>query len=208
MGGIRILIQMNVKYMKYSTHNGFTLMEILTAIFVFSIVVLMVTAIFVRSIGVLRTTREIQDNLENAQTSMNFIAKTLRTSRIVNSSDTSIEVLDFSQGRCFEFTFDNGDGTMLQAISADAYDGTSDPIEFCEGASYGAALPMNDAYVQGEFVRVIESEPGDAASDQVVGFVTISMEVYPPGTDLNGPTVRSMTPIQTSVSLRDYYNLF
>ncbi|PJA87728.1 MAG: hypothetical protein CO140_02745, partial [Candidatus Moranbacteria bacterium CG_4_9_14_3_um_filter_40_7] len=60
--------------------KGFTLIEMMIAIFIFSLMMIAVTEIFSSSFGGYGNARNIQKDLEDAQFVMGQIAKTLRTS--------------------------------------------------------------------------------------------------------------------------------
>ncbi|GBE17247.1 hypothetical protein BMS3Abin15_01086 [bacterium BMS3Abin15] len=187
--------------------KGFSLLELLVAIFIFSVVMVASTGIFGSSIKGYRNAKAIQKDMENAQDAMSVIAKTLRTSTVyecfgVAWGDCStppfqaIRIYDHSQNKCVMYGFRSSDN-VLEAIKF-SIAGTDDPaVECINGANYGGSSAASDLVdtgnVTGQF-DVIQSVVGQ------IGKITVSMEVAPnPSTP-----EKDKARIQTTVSLRDY----
>ncbi|MFA5986221.1 MAG: prepilin-type N-terminal cleavage/methylation domain-containing protein [Parcubacteria group bacterium] len=117
--------------------KGFTLIELMVSIFIFLIIMTAIVGIFARQIQAYRNARVSQNDLENAQFAMNYMAKTLRTATVLgrnnedlrdpaqfasaqgNTDDFSLlridgsnklVLYDFSQELCMRFYFATGEG--------------------------------------------------------------------------------------------------
>lgn len=191
--------------------NGFTFIEIIIAVFIFALMMMAVAGIFSSSIGGYQKARAVQKNLEDAQFVMNQIAKILRTSSIADDSfldsivSDSIVVFDYSQGKCFRYTFDGNkikfgkrEAPVLAGEEKELFE--KDPIAWCNSNKPNAPTPMADLNVTGKF-KITKSKPSIDNENGVLGKVTISMKVCS-----NVGCTADKADIQTSVSLRDYYN--
>jgi len=174
--------------------RGFTLVEILVSTFVFILVITMVSVVFSSEILAYRSAKAIQRDLENAQFTVNLIAKTLRTSTIISASSSQVRVYDFSQAECIEFRFQNNVvETRATAVTNDDF-----TTNGCGDAPSGSWASFTTGVVEGAFDVVSSSE----TPSKVIGQATISMTVYPPGG--SSAPEDDKVRIQTSVSLRDY----
>lgn len=197
---------------KYPAANkkGFSLLEVIVATFVFSIVIVSSTIIFGSSIKGYRNVRVIQKDLENAQSAMNIMAKTLRTSSVYQCSSDglfwgadcssvipikAIRIFDYSQSKCVMYKFRSSDN-VLEEIKFSVAEGDEPDVDCMTDSNYKGTTASDlvaTGNVTGRF-DVIQSSIGQ------VGKVTISMEVAPNPSASEKDKVR----IQTSVSLRDY----
>lgn len=168
--------------------RGFTLLEVLVSLFIFSIVMMATAQIFGTAYSGYRMTRLVQRDIENAQFAMNVLAKTLRTSTVVSASGSRqlVKFFDYSQGtegRCF-----------LYQISADALQvasGDSTGVNHCNGMTLNTFTTVTTGTVTGSF-QVTPSDPATR-----VGKVTISLVI-------SEMTSVHSARLQTSVSLRDF----
>lgn len=180
---------------KICSAQGFTLVEILVALFIFVILMVGVSQIFGAAFFGYRNTRAVQKDLENAQFTLNSMVKMLRTSTVVSpaaSNTNRVRFYDYSQGLCIEYWIDGGNKT-LSVISAS----TSDSDQ-CKLANFpaGSFAPLTSGNVSGTFVLT----PSDGTSSpKVVGKVTVSLQIQEAQTHA--------ARIQSSVSLRDYGNV-
>ena len=180
--------------------RGFTLLEMLLAVFIFSLVMITVVALFTRFVTFQKRSRSIQRNMENSVYVMELMAKMLRTSSVVscnnftrstcNAQESSIEIYDYSQNKCIRFYSQNNIIKMGSAVT---------PRANC--SSSGVSLVSTDLannFISNLDFRAIKTD--DAASR--VGKVTISLEVCSNGTCSGAENDRAN--LQTTVSLRDY----
>ncbi len=194
--------------------KGFSLVEMLVAVFIFLIVMTAVVTIFARQSESFSYLRIQQRNTENAQFAINFIAKTLRTSTIVgdpllgtNPSETDIHVFDYSQDLCFRFQFDNTLGTLtVTSRLPDPSDklscGRPSWMNPADPSFSGEHYELTTGFVRGSFHTLETTRDYDplAIGNQFrIGFITMRLEI----SDTNPATSRKIW-IQSSVSLRDY----
>jgi len=180
--------------------QGFTLIEVIVAVFIFALAASAASGIFVKMIQSYRYTKVVQRDLESAQYAMNLITKTLRTSSIVNCSSgfpncpgTSawIRVYDYSRDECRMYSFNDN---RLEERIPDPPIVITDPSD-CSGGIYGGpalSKSLTTGNVSGSFDATVSS---DVSGSEVMGKATISMTVKSGNRDTN---------IQSSVSLRDY----
>ncbi len=191
--------------------KGFTFIEIIIAVFIFSLMMLAVTGIFSGSIGGYRTARITQKNLEDAQFIMNQMAKILRTSSVQENPPTdNLIIYDYSQGKCFKYGFitDNGNkkisvGSKNPPLVEDKPNREifeKDTAAWCKNQSF-TLDPMAAFHVENTTpFSAIASKPG-SGSNGVLGKVTVSLSICQNAASCSKDRVR----IQSSVSLRDYY---
>ena len=123
--------------LKKKTLKGFSLMESMIAMFIFSMFMVVVTGFFSKFIFVGKNAQQLQQNLEDTQFAMNRVAKVLRTSVIINPSSNNanhprVRVFDYSQNKCIEYEFSGN--SFLEKISGNA-SSTGDPKAWCAGLS-------------------------------------------------------------------------
>lgn len=185
---------MRIKKARPLSRRGFTLLEIIVALFVFSIAMVAVTAIFASFISANRTTKNTQKALEDAEQAMNIMTKEIRTSSVAFTSGspvTTLGILEYSDPagpQCIGYRFN---GTNIQytapvAVASGLPTDCTQAVLTAAGATY--ANLINTPITGGSFI-VTPSAP------QTVGKVTILMSV-------TAGTIQ--TPIQGTVSLRDY----
>jgi hypothetical protein len=136
-----------------------------------------------------RSTRAVQHDIENAQYSMNVIAKELRTSSVVSNPgpQDSVKFYDHSQGICFRYRISGGNLEMASAGSTGVAD--------CSGKVLPALVTISTGTINGSFQVTLS----DGGAVKHVGKVTISLEVY--------EDAAHRAHIQTSISLRDFGNI-
>jgi Tfp pilus assembly protein PilV len=85
--------------------RGFTLVETLIAMLLFTLIVVMISGVFMTFLKNYVVVRNLQRSTESAQFAMNLMAKTIRTSQVAPQVDTAyIDLFDFSQSRCLRYT--------------------------------------------------------------------------------------------------------
>lgn len=174
---------------RMNTVRGFTLIEVVVAMFIFVIIMTTVSGIFGRAFQGYRGAKAIQRDLEAAQYAINLMAKSLRTSSIISNSPTSVNIYDHSQDKCIVYRFDSDNKLKISSANP-SFPGDKDTCTFS-----GTLSDMTTGYVAGNFL-VVPSLAG------IVGKVTVSIKVCPPTGCTGSP--RDEAKIQTSVSLRDY----
>lgn len=180
--------------------KAFSLLEVVIALFVFSLLVATLANVYVGFLSAQQKSKESQRSLESSQTALNILAKTLRTSKIVGTPTGSLmRVFDYSRDteKCMEFSV--ASENLLMASSADA----DTDENLCETAVMGAATSLIEGRVMGGF-SILPSEEGVS-----VGKAVISFQLCPKGSDATacnvdaaGVITGNPINIQTSVSLR------
>lgn len=185
---------------------GFTLIELMISVFIFLLIMTATVTIFTREITAYRVARETQKNLENAQFTFNFLAKTLRTSEVNDFSSSKLYAYDHSQNKCFIFTF-TADALMMQKQA----DGTTMQPGLCRGTPPSMepdVISLTIGDVTGSF-RVKRSNDGTEYGEvntASVGAVTTILLIEPEGGARTNVGNAEKLSIQTTVSLRDYPN--
>ncbi len=191
-----------------TTHNsqlekGFTFVEVIIATFVFVLIMTTLSVIFSSALKSLRSGKAIQKDLEGAQQAMNIIAKTLRTSKVVDPdiptlNASSITVYDYSQAdfvdpvdgpnkECIKYEF-SGNSLKSGAVTAANEDA-------CAAASVTTAN-MTTGTVTGNFYV-------DPSTKDLAGKITIAVKVCPPNGCTGNP--KDEAKVQSTVSLRNEY---
>jgi prepilin-type N-terminal cleavage/methylation domain-containing protein len=175
--------------LRKTSFRGFTLIEVIVSLFIFSIMMVVVSQVFASAFSGYRSTRAIQRDIDNAQYSLNIIAKELRTSSVVNPASGNlvnssfVQFFDHSQSKCFRYRISGGN---LQVASANVAD-----VAACSGATLSTFTNITTGVINGSF-RVTPSTSAPAH----VGKVTVSLDIS------EGSTHHAR--IQTTVSLRDF----
>lgn len=172
--------------------KGFSIIEILVAVFIFSLIMVAVAQIFSSTMLSYNQGRTTQQNLEDTEVAMNTMAKVLRTSHVFNDNPNVIRAYDYSRNICVRYRLNvNGNNQLL--VSTVNNGGTvKDPQ--CDFLA-APETSMINAKVSGQF-DVVLSKDTLTSSNPTVGKVTMSL-VVDPGTSWE-------QTLQTSVSLRDY----
>ena len=178
------------KVFKLSRKNkGFSLVEILIAIFVFSITMVMLTGSFAGFYKNYLNAKRMQKNIENAQYVMNSMAKIIRTSK-VDASTTSfpLDIYDYSQGRCIRYAYDEPDKKLLYYSKND-----SDP-DNCNYDDLGGSYNLTPGIIARALIEAEPTTEEDGTTSY--GKVTIALRLQDESNEV------SDMPIQMSVSLR------
>lgn len=183
--------------------RGFTLLEMVISLGIFSIIALAVAGTFASGFSTYKETRALARNLENAQFAMNTLAKLLRTSTIVQPSSAQwskqIIFYDKSSRRCFQYRVLTLAGPGLSTLEA-RWVPVSSPSSCQPGDPALLGLPytpVTSGFVDGGFY-VFPYNPSAASPNRSPGRVTIMLSVK--ANAGASPEAR----VQTSVSLRDY----
>ncbi|MCK9379388.1 MAG: prepilin-type N-terminal cleavage/methylation domain-containing protein [Candidatus Moranbacteria bacterium] len=171
---------------KIKSKKGFTFIEVVVSVSIFVIIIAASTEAFSNWIDNYRKVRGLQESLENAQYSMNEMAKILRTSSVINQGPLFVQAYDYSQEVCVHYKLSGG--ALMLAISA----GT---IDDCKAKVFvaGEFVQMVSGTVSGGFVAIPSSS---TAGSEKVGKITIMLNIKKGTAD--------SVKLQTTVSLRDY----
>lgn len=178
------------------SQGGFSLIEVVVAMGVFSLLMAIVSVVFSGGFAAYRNTASSQKYLENAQYIMNDLVKQLRTSSVIspagdpgtNTSPVSITFFDYSQSRCIMYRQHLSPNYIEKSI------GTAVTVASC-----GAAPGFDDwdRLTTGEVTMNLIVR--DSALNTRAGMAIISFLVGSGGTSVVNPIL-----LQSTVSLRDY----
>jgi len=185
---------------KFKNRAGFSLLEMIVAMFVFSVAMVAATSIFGKFIVFQKKAKVIQQNVEDARFVMELMAKTLRTSSIIScNGDTacsenskSVEFYNYSQGQCMRYDFDSVNEN-IKLITANV-----DKNECDFAALNGTGTAMVNNFIGDLTFSVFQT----VADPPRAGKVTMLAEVC--STKGCSGSSNEKTILQTSVSLRDY----
>lgn len=192
--------------MRISPKNlpGFSLLEVLLATFIFSIVMVGVTSYFVSIAAANQNTKRLQQNLEDIRFAMSRVAKVFRTSVVVSPTSSQdvaeIRVFDYSQSQCLRYAFE-GSGMVEYSMTLPA--GQPDEKLWCAGLNPAAFTSNtlvsveNGATLKGRFA-VVPSDDGSGGSE-LAGRVTMNATVT---------RQNDASTVQTTVSLRNYQETY
>lgn len=176
--------------------------EVIIAIFVFSVVMFAVMMIFTSSFGGYKKADNMAKNIENAQFAMNSMAKSLRTSKVISALSSSpssvIRVYDFSEQACKEYSF-SGNQITAKISGTMAY-ATGETCAVLDGLD---ASPISAQFIQGSFSGSASVPPSPGVSPGTMGKVTIRVKVCSESACATGGK-NDQVVLQTTVSLRDY----
>ena len=176
------------KFFKKS--KGFSLIEVLVAMFIFILAITMLIGGFSSFFKNYIVAKKIQKDVENAQYAMNLMAKTLRTSSVVSNSSAfspALIIYDYSQNLCIEYSY--SDNAIKYRTSATPPANLSDPSS-CSFSGTPTSMTSND---------IIHAYVAATQTGATLGKVTIVLYVQDQSGTVNQP---SAIPIQMSVSLR------
>jgi prepilin-type N-terminal cleavage/methylation domain-containing protein len=164
--------------------KGFTLIEVVVSLFVFSLLMIAVSQTFAVFIQSYREARSIQRDVENIQYVLNSLSKELRTSTVISSNSSSMKFYDYSQKECMQYRIASGSLSMRRESMDDIDTCTANDIS-------GSYTAVSSGTVTGSMIV----DPS-TISPLHVGKITFSFKI----TEDNKHTAY----IQTTVSLRDF----
>lgn len=175
--------------------RGFSLLEVIIAIFIFSLIMVASVSVFVSAFHARIAARKSQKGLEEARTAMETIAKNIRMStKVVNYGGTNtIRMFNLSQGKCIAYAEDSG------VLKGDIYD--PDPSHPVGDALYPVCDDpgtLDNILLSSEADVTFMVTPTITAGSQVVGRATVLIKL----------TTGTITDhIQTTTSFRDYKDI-
>ena len=172
--------------MKKNTKSGFTLVEMLVSLAIFSFVLIMMSGMFGSFVKNYKASRDVQVTLEDAQQSIGTMMKNIRTSIIVSSNPQSVRIFNYSQAdgfKCLQYSFVGQTLEYTVAIAA------ADPTMCSSTGTFSVPTEIISGRVTGAFDAV-------ASSTGIVGKVTVAAS-------LSQGTGSEVIPVQSTVSLRN-----
>ncbi|MFZ2153621.1 MAG: prepilin-type N-terminal cleavage/methylation domain-containing protein [Candidatus Moraniibacteriota bacterium] len=196
------LMKMLKNNKKFKKAKAFTLVELIISMGIFTIVIAGTSGVFVNAFKSYKGAKNLNENIKNGQFALNVMSKTFRTSAVVSpitinpTNVLSISVCDYSQGSCFQYSFENS--ALVRRTAGANFNPTSN-ICTCNPFN-GAAITMTTGVVSGNF-RVLASAGNETTSASTrVGKVTATMNI----TNGAGTATSTRSILQSTSSLRDY----
>ncbi|MDO8240728.1 MAG: prepilin-type N-terminal cleavage/methylation domain-containing protein [Candidatus Moranbacteria bacterium] len=179
-----------------SKYKGFSLMEMIVAIFVFSLLMTTMVSTFVSVVSVRKKARMLQQDTENARFAIEQMSKTLRTSTVLNPIDRTpvqnLQFFDYSRNSCLEYNFSS---PKLQSRAGTwTNSGTPEVTPICNFSSSYSDMISGSLNSANFFVVKSASVP--------VARVTISLHIC--YNNVCTGEAGDEVAIQSAVSLRDY----
>jgi Tfp pilus assembly protein PilV len=178
--------------------RGLSIIELLVAVFIFTIIIVAATSTFTNTFSTWKKTRQTQADLEKARTAMETIGKSIRMSNQLKYSSNTLSMFNNSQNKCIRYSSGAG-GSLVSTtctpteanIEATTYDCE---LDNCGGDNYGNQVTL----VSSDVVLTFNVEETDVAGHEM-GKATMSILVG---------TGAQQRRIQTTVSFRDYKEFF
>ena len=182
---------MNIKIIKKTKNkSGFSLLEMIIAMAISSIIILSVVSVFAAAVKTQNEARINQKKVEAAGAAMEIMAKTIRMSSylVVSEDKTAVYMYNNSQNKCVSFKLSLS-GTLLQMAERDLLSGEN-PAIHCTAPGYGSPLSIV-RNVSGLSFQVTKTNDGSDGNSKVIGKATILIKI-------------GNSNLQTSVSFMGY----
>lgn len=183
--------------------RGLSIIELLIAVFIFTLIITAATSTFTNTFSVWKKTRQAQIGLENARTALETIGKSIRMSnRLKYDGLGMLSMFNNSQNKCIKYYFNISGGQIVSykctpsnnAITDSSYDCTANACDI--GSNYGNPEIL---IASGATVDFDVSQTDTDTSNPKVGKATMSISVG---------SGAQQKHIQTTVSFRDYKEFF
>lgn len=172
--------------------KGLTLIELLVAMFVITVIMTSLAAFFSSSVSSHKIARDKERYLETSQEALNIMAKSMRGSSLVSCNPNctggqanAIRIYNYSLGRCERYGFENGSIKYRYVLT--------DRSGCTPGTTLGSEVSLATSIItNGSKFFVKQSSNGVHAG---LGYITVILQT---GSSTDNNT------LQTTVSLRDY----
>ncbi len=173
--------------------NGFSLVEMIISIFVFSLISLVSVSIFANVVKVQKNTRDVQKDLETSRTAIDQVAKNMRLSSGLrtannNPSDSEIYMYNTTQNKCFDYKFTSGQ--LIVGRANPSLDVANNPHCSPSDVNYNLeTFPITEGNITNGKFFVTKTDA--SSTPKAIGRATVVLTV-------------DKEHIQTSVSFLDY----
>lgn len=180
-------------------------MEVLIALFIFSIVISGVTTYFARIVSANQNVKRLQQNLEDTRFVMNRMAKVLRTSVIIDPTGATrrhdLRVYDYSQKKCLIYVFNSDVGLIERVSSASPASGVDEKAWCATQANFSEnrLISISDASLSGFFSIVPSVFDPSNRSSNYAGRVSMQVTIRRNNTS---------STVQSTVSLRNFKEVY
>ena len=165
---------------------GFTLIETLVSVFLFSLIALMIAGSFTAFLKNYEEAKRMQRNIDNAQFAINLMAKTIRTSDVVLVDANNLGCFDYAQSKCVLYSY--ASSTKKLQVS----EGTASNLAGCNFASMSSLSDITSTDIVAAYFNVVPS------TTPTYGKVTTALSVR------EATQTTSPLNIQQTASLRNY----
>lgn len=187
--------------------KGFTLIEMMVSVFIFSLIITATVVVFAGYVKTHKYSRIVQRNLEGVQFAFNYMAKTLRVSDVIDEGSMHTDrIFTYSDANqtCTTFYFYNDSIWYKTLKLSDVPVGVPGKVGEKCGKSSAYALVSGVRLTTGKIdharFEYSYTSRGDESTNipPTVGFVTMSVAIKDKTTD------KGLVWAQTSVSLLNY----
>ncbi len=167
---------------------GYSFMEILISMAIFSLITITVVSLFAASYRSQKKSKDIQQKMEDSRVAIEMMAKNIRMGTIdsASGSQNNISFYNYSQNKCVYYGISDDNKIEMGEIL-----GSRQSLPSCSGLVYPLSDLIAGGFVEGLKFDIIKSNQNPVSL--VVGKVTISIKL-----------LNSADLVQTTVSLRDY----
>jgi Tfp pilus assembly protein PilV len=189
--------------LKKKTKKGFSIIELLVAMFISTLIAITVVTTFVSAYRAQKNARNTQKDVEDSKISLEYLAKIIRMSSNIKPAAggtvTSIYMYNKSIDNCIRFEY-NGGSKKIEERRCQPQD-TANPCSTGDNTTFGSDCPGGvtpaATEVSGQMGSAQFYIPNYGAVINPIQRITIRMQMMK---DTNAR-------LQTTVSLRDYRNL-
>jgi prepilin-type N-terminal cleavage/methylation domain-containing protein len=168
--------------------SGFSLVESMISIFLFSLVAVLLSGVFSNFLKNYLTAKKTQMSAESAQYAINLMSKSLRTSSVISTGSFPLKSYDYSQNMCILYSLTSGKITTGRIAPTAVGD-----INSCVWTNINSA---NTADLTPDDVEIVNVEAIATDMAGKLGRVTVALKIKEIG------QTSSALPIQMTVSLR------
>lgn len=188
----------NLKFKLKNSSKGLSLVELLVSMFIFVLIMLVITSVFIVMVKARKEAREMQKNMENLRSAIEFMAKNIRMSSVdypdagtVNAH--AIYIYNHSQQKCMVFYFP---GVATKSIKFAEVAGTREAMSDCSSVSYEGLDKYLAIFGDVNPIQEVDFYYNQFATNSTLGKVTISARMQ-----------GIQDSMQTTVSLRNYSSI-
>lgn len=183
----------SARLISFRKNKGFSLPEVMIAMFIFSIIMTASVATFISAFSARNSARISQKGLEESRTAMEAIAKNIRMSIKVDniaSNRNKISMFNMSQGKCIAYSSSSG---VLRGVMTNPTDNPGDVTY--PTCLFPAETSWEVLISQGASAWFDVTKTNTLSNPRVVGKATIKI-------DAEVETAKNH--LQTTISFRDY----
>lgn len=128
---------------KIRTNSGFTLIELITSLAIFSVLIAILSALFISSLTMQRRAFNIQQLVENSNFILDAMTKEVRTARVRTSASPS-DILDFANTSSESVQYSLAGGSVHRTVNGTDTVMNSNAVEFTRLQFYISGVATGD----------------------------------------------------------------